>query len=177
MNIQDALDKSKKIVIPGSTAERNYASIGESGRLRWYYKRKDAPNEGGDYVSLDMILSENWQPYHEVKEIRPYAAGELWEMSSHAKFFVIADESSGVNKLCGLYGDKICIREDIIHGKDWVRLYPPVEDENVERIEIEGVEIESCCDDIIIKTSSLDKGTVFNKCKAKVTIEIPKDKP
>ena len=73
----------------------------------------------------------------------------------------------------------------MVHGKNgWKLLHSPdkevmdrikeVEDDSVERIEIKDVEIESCYDDIILKTSKLDKAIMFNKFKGNVTIELPK---
>ena len=104
-------------------------------------------NKTGEYegrLSYEAHFIEDWQPYHEVKEIRPEKAGELWQKNVDSFVYLIAEER--INKLTAIPSlvDLLSFSiekhgKDIIHGKGWTRLYPPVEDDSVERIEIEGV--------------------------------------
>lgn len=75
-----------------------------------------------------------------VKEIRPENNREVWEAPSGAIF--ITAEYEGV--LC--FSTPSCVRGiDVSHvcddawSSDWTRLIPHVEDNSVERVEIEGI--------------------------------------
>ena len=83
MLIQDALKETGK-------ARKEDCSIGfvmknEKGHLIFF--NEDGVADG--YVVLSAIMSDNWQPYHEVKEIRPEVTGEVWENPHKEKFFTI----------------------------------------------------------------------------------------
>jgi hypothetical protein len=112
-------------------------------------------------VSLHDINNIKWQPYHEVKEIRPEKAGELWVSRENEKdtpfFTTESGEAFPVNNhlvirnRSGLSLDiKGCFEDrKIIHGKNgWTLIYSPdkevmkrikdLEDDSVDRIEIEN---------------------------------------
>lgn len=93
-----------------------------------------------------------------VKEIRPENAGELWRHEDGSIGIIIKQSESsplgiafdnGTQKHLSdtnlASGKNKPYREYLIHNKNgWERLYPPVEDDSVETIEIEGVEWENC---------------------------------
>jgi len=176
MNIQEALKETGK-AFHVTYSDLYVTWISGNVCFVTVYGNEDRPLEHHE------LLKDGWQHYHEVKEIRPENAGELWEMAGHAKFFVITDERTGKNELCGIYGNKIVIRKDMIHGKDWTRLFPPVEDDSIERIEIEGVrwfqehngEIYPVADTSICFKNPFSY--LLHKPLMKMILLIPKDKP
>jgi len=173
MNIKEALDPTGKAIC--EEYPRYYARW-EGTNLQLFLKEKDV------YIGLlahDKILSDDWQPYHEEKEIVPQASGEVW---SHGgiKYFTV----KGVEDRLRLRPerDSLCslIMDNVIHGKHGCkRLYPPVEDDSVERIEIEYAGW-NCISPLNItmrpRVDSLD--TLRDKIRGKdLILEIPKDKP
>ncbi|MCK5603539.1 hypothetical protein KAR91_16765 [Candidatus Pacearchaeota archaeon] len=93
------------------------------------------PNKKQSGYNLKAILDNEWYPHHEEKEIRPENAGELWVFGKvHTMTVDIGDGLRAIDEF-----EDFMDRGSMVHGEDgWTRLYPPVE-EDVERIEIEGV--------------------------------------
>ena len=86
MKIQDALKETGKVYL---SSESEYYAMEGGDSLNWISKRTKDVDSNVPYV---LIVSDQWHPYHEEKEIRPYAAGELWELNEHAKFTVTTNE-------------------------------------------------------------------------------------
>ena len=65
-----------------------------------------------------------------------------------------------------------------VHGKNWTRLYPPVADENIERIELERV-IWAYKDGVYFPTTgtNIEFSELVDSSPMKMILEIPKDKP
>jgi hypothetical protein len=186
MKVQDALEKNGKAYRVISSTSEPYAYI-DGLYLVW---------EDGVKVGYEGIIAEDWLPYPEEKEIRPEKAGEVWqyEEDSHKKVTVWHKGILCFHALSRrdrpdiIYFKKddglgwFCCDEPV-HGKNgWTRLYPPVEDESVERIEIEGVENFRLCGDtfessiykVDIPDGYLDR--LEDKPPMKMILEIPKDK-
>ncbi|MCK5235798.1 MAG: hypothetical protein KAR06_02340, partial [Deltaproteobacteria bacterium] len=73
--------------------------------------------------------------------IRPEKAGEVWKYTRTGEKYAIGVDDDGLFKVSLAIGAMTDRFLDIAHGQnDWVRLCSPVEDDSVERIEIEGVE-------------------------------------
>lgn len=127
-------------------------------------------------VTGKEVLRIDWHIFPEVKEIRPENAGELW-IAGGIKYMsqkvgdrlrMIPEEySMNVLEPSGL--------EYFIHGTgQYERLFPPVE-EDVERIEIEGVEWKQIQNQTIV----FPKGracwlSLTHKPPMKMILEIPK---
>jgi hypothetical protein len=143
-------------------------ALKETGKARWHrwigteyvFKKgvlffyTDGKSEEEPY-NFDSLLDNNWQPYPDKKEIRPEKAGELWERNGE-QWATVRDTRTSVPQLlmCNCIKDYKDIEESntwkIIHNQNgWKLLYSPdkevmkqlkeLEDENVERIEIENV--------------------------------------
>lgn len=150
--IQDAIKETGKI--QHSNLENIYAKEDEWGVLHWYSINDTSPV----LVKLSDILSDNWQPYPNKKEIRPERAGELWGNKSgnyghtfkhpSGKIYFTDNEDTRYTK------ELI----HVIHGLNgWKLIYSP--DEEVmaelegEKVVIEGVEF--------LSRSFLDGGAAF----------------
>ena len=158
MDIVPALKETGKAVNERGN-EVNYAKARDCGVLSWYSKERDIFLCD---VPYEMIIDGNWQPYREVKEIRPEKAGELWQYHVSGLFFHTDLGPCNSLQIKGMV-------DIAIHGKNATRLYPPVE-EDVERIEIkEGEWVES------------DVGFHFprkmSRPPLRTILEMPKDKP
>ncbi len=135
----DSLQKAEATYQPGW-----YVKLNSAGEYFWY--RKD-----NDEVIRELRVSEAlgyiWSPYHAIKEIRPENAGETWEHGG-IKYFTV-ESSTEENTLHLIpYKESLCslIIENVIHGKyNCKRLFPSVEEDGVERIEIEGVQWKEDC--------------------------------
>lgn len=106
-----------------------YAAVRKDGVLCWYDK------DGTERVpvALHVAFRQDWQPYPEVKEIRPEKAGELWRytgqfptnylmISGRAGYRLVPDQQKLSFIDCAL-------RKDIAHGKNgWTRIWPIVEE-------------------------------------------------
>jgi hypothetical protein len=136
MNIQDALKETGK----AECDEDGYVFVDEYGILRWY---DTVNNTDTGAAELNEILNSDWLPYHEEKEIRPEEAGELWGDEYGDKWATVKDTRTG-RELLLMYN---CLQDfknieasntlKIIHNKNgWTRLFPPVEDESVERMRV-----------------------------------------
>ena len=148
-------------------------------------------SEKGIY-NLEMCIMCSDNPFviddrfdAKVKEIRPEKAGELWQAGNDSFFFTVNSD-----KIAGDNGDTYEIKDyEMIHGKHgWIRLYPPVEDDSVERIEFNNVDwdLSGCWQTKPMPFVSYDGGSkdwgdirdaVINQPKMKMILEIPKDKP
>lgn len=143
MNIQDALKETGKATREGGTD--SYAALkmfslsspktlgGE--RLYWYTIETGEENSP---VQLDAILEDDWQPYHDKKEIRPEKAGELWRHNETEGYFH-TDHSTQDASLILIGYKGVSRNAEIVHGTHWNRLFPPVEDDNIKRIQIEDI--------------------------------------
>ncbi len=134
------------------------------------------------HVSGEEAIRTDWQVFTRVKEIRPENAGEFWRHENggtfytHAKSYNVDSEIATTNRF-GAIED--LPRDDKTHNKGgWTRLYPPVEDDSVERVEIEGVywEQHDYCtpfsNDTNIAFGSFS--SFIGKPRMKMILEIPK---
>ena len=137
MNIQDALKENRKVTLPIYDDNYYVSEAGANLRL-WNSKEKITIRE----LYISELLSSDWLPYHEEKEIRPEKPGELW--GRHKEHYLVFFDNDKHVCLCIVdeAGDKFTVSEmdntcEIIHNKNgWKRVFPSVEDESVERIEI-----------------------------------------
>ena len=183
MNIQDVLEETGKV--RGTNWETTYARL--KGGVLTQYVIKDDDDIGA--VDLNCILDTDWVPYHEEKEIRPKKVGELWKHESglHAHTFRDKKGNLCINEDQCFFGTDTRKATQVIHNKNgWTRLHPLVEDENVERIEIEESELRSfstgtSTGDILcslaVPKDAYDKlvKVLFDK-PMKMILEIPKEK-
>ena len=151
----------------------------------------------GYEMAIRHFFADDWQPYHEVKEIRPEKAGELWEGASNKVYVTVyrkgilcfhdLEKRESTGYLDFKRNDNsawVCCDEPIHNKNGWERILPKVEDDSVEIIEIEKVTFgriqgaNGAKYVSIISTSCDSPGleTFVNKTM-KVTFEIPKDKP
>ncbi|MCK5609774.1 hypothetical protein KAR91_48330 [Candidatus Pacearchaeota archaeon] len=183
MNIQDALKETGKARKKSNLAEYAFLDKSEDSVRHEIFWFVDGEKES--HVQFEDLFNDDWQPYHEEKEIRPDSAGELWRHEqggtfyTHAKSYNTNSEVATTNHF-GAIED--LPRDDKIHNKNgWTRLYPPVE-EDVERIEIEGVRW------VFSKKAGYQipqwpiSGPdslypLLDKPPMKMILEIPKDKP
>jgi hypothetical protein len=182
MNILDALEETGKACVEGKFDEY-CATENADGPLEW---RRRIDGTFVCHVGLACILHSVWIPYHEEKEIRPEKAGELWEHEKGGSFFVHrAKPDSHILEVTFYYGGREKIQEqEVIHGENgWTRLYPPVENENVERIEVEDVAWRSDGNGPVYvypieagSTFFLNHSNLLRKPRMKMILEIPKDK-
>lgn len=182
MNIQDALKETGKAGVISTEKTYTYAKLNEEGSLFWYDKTTQAKDVA---VAVSVIGKDIWQPYHEEKEIRPEEVKEIWNSPSNAMFIV--ERYNGI--LYFATPSSSCKGEAITHkcsevwnNNGWTRLYSPVE-EDVERIEIEGVDWYSQGNGPVIfyptengSTFFLNHAGLVNKPPMKMILEIPKDK-
>jgi hypothetical protein len=104
----------------------------------------------GDSAQNCILSVDYWKPYHEVEEIRPEKAGELWRHDEASILFFIYDAEGPLYRIShqGLDGPIISM-DSMVHGKGWTLIYSPdkevmkkikgLEDNSVETIEIEDV--------------------------------------
>lgn len=172
MKIQEALRKNGKAQREISSDRAAYGEVVES-YLVW---------DNGDHIGYDGLIADDWQPYHEVKEIRPENAGELWEEISDISKYYHTDfrGTLGINFRLAMIGDFRVEIENVIHGKGWMRRFPHVEDDSIERIEIESLEITGIHPPKIMGITSayrMDLGPRLDGKGVKLILETPKDKP
>lgn len=138
MNIQEALKETGKATYDGASAHLQWRNCD----LWW------VDNDTGKWLekASHKDLFEFWFiPYHDKKEIRPEKAGELWEHHKFGIACILLKNSKLIGTWVHEHGNTnpvscISTSSDIIHNQNgWTRLYPPVEDENMERIEFENV--------------------------------------
>jgi hypothetical protein len=188
MNIQEALKETGKAHDKDSD-DNEYVFVDPYGVLRWYdmvNKKECAAAE------LNEILSSGWNPYHEVKEIRPEKAGELWKRHDEYSLYYATYEyqhKEGIKAICLNDGMQYSMDKPffgkMIHNKNgWTRLYPPIEDDSIERIEtlihhgcIKSGNGSNVIDIHLILPNKDDKIKFLNKPHIRAIFEIPKDKP
>ena len=193
MKLQEALKETGKASRKGldwfieecENGEHNYRAISSTS---------------GGVAGYDMLihhaLADDWQPYHEVKEIRPEKAGELWKDEDGKRWATRPSGTKGeisIDSLstCGTEWRKYDVNiwhGNIIHNKNgWTRLFPKVEDDSVKRIEFENVDwnLSDCWQTKPMPFVSYNGGSsdwggirdaVVNQPKMKMILEIPKDK-
>lgn len=174
MNIQDALKETGRAQCEQYT--RYYAQW--DGSCLQFYSKDRSVYQG--LLAHDRILKDDWQPYPIKKEIRPENAGELWRNAMGVKFFSFFDNDKEVC-LCMIdqSGDRFISGlgelEHFTHNQNgWARLYPPVEDENIERIIIEPYII-SNVDGVSTYNFKIKDGYMDRICSKSFTLEIPKE--
>jgi hypothetical protein len=134
MDIKDALEPTGKVVLVLDGEKVEYVKWFDD-TLWWVDVRSGACDR--EVGHLD-ILEGDWEPYHEVEEIVPENAFELWKRGAY-KYFTIRISGASL-EFVNESGQSVTGIARAIHSKDgWIREYPKVKDENVERIEIEGV--------------------------------------
>ena len=149
MKIEEALKETGKAIYPDQTDVYVEVRFDNGANYLVWVNTEDneidgrvAGEEGGK-VAYEMHFKDNWQPYHEVKEIRPENAGELWCFESgdgtESYHHTQGSQFREGLELIG-YAGPIDMKQVIHNHKNgWTREFPKVEDENVERIEIEAV--------------------------------------
>ena len=123
---------------------RNYAKKRDCGVLSWYDKERDIFLCD---VRLDEIFNFTWRPYHEVKEIRPEKAGELWEKDNGSPGNIWVsfkiDSTRVLRFKHTTTGGEVVLEEgfhkhEVVHNKNgWKLLYSP-DKEVMERIKEVG---------------------------------------
>lgn len=134
MNIQEALKPTGKAVYPDQTDVYVEVRFNNGANYLVWVNTEDneldgrvAGEEGGK-VAYEMHFKDNWQPYHEVKEIIPEEPGETWYHEARAlKMFTFSNAILGISimdqtgALMGIDG--------LIHGKNgFTRIEPPVKE-------------------------------------------------
>lgn len=138
MKIKKALEPTGKAEGCNSFLYR-YAMLNGQGALYWY-ERKYHKEIGA--VNLHTLLTINWQPYHDKKEIRPEKAGELWCLNERGFWYVTQgyqpNEKLGIVHQSGTR--HVPVDKNIIHSQNgWERIHPPVEDDSIEKVVIDRV--------------------------------------
>lgn len=127
MKIIDALKPTGKATMPHLST--NYVAVDDDDVLRYFgINTKFA----GRVVSYKHIICDDWQPYHEVKEIRPKEPGETWyEVTRDLKCFTFSNAALGL-AMMDERGVIITIPEYMVHGKNgFTRVDPPVKEDSV----------------------------------------------
>jgi hypothetical protein len=137
VDIKKALKKTGKAV--RTKKPDYYAQMNDEGQLLWH----DILYPDDTYfVQVSAILADNWVSYPIEKEIRPEKAGELWEhREEKISFFIFKKNPNTVDKNImdetGITDDFENLSSEVIHNKNgWKRLFPVVEEEDIERIEV-----------------------------------------
>ena len=194
MKIQDALKPTGKASPKGcmwyieKVPESDY-------QYRCIYQDGDELHDEGKTIDIHHMLRDDWQPYHDKKEIRPEKAGELWRHTCSG-LHLHTDEGPA-QQLClvGWNGPEREAINNAVHGSGWTRIHPHVEDENipskeccdsqdelykdenVERIEIENVicKEEGACVFTIPETTFTTYLEDFANKPITMILEIPKE--
>ena len=175
MDITKALEqRNGKAEREGGGCANMYAMENDSGTLLWYHKGNDTSCAG---VSLEKTLDSKWQPYNPTPQIVPEKAGELWQLGT-VFYFTCFDNKGDLQFVDHMSAEWLLsgFQNDPIHGVNgWTRLFPVVEDE-VERIEIEGVEWQSAEGVVFTYTNEqvFDWEILPGKPPMKMILEIPK---
>jgi hypothetical protein len=151
MLIQEALKETGKAFL---SIESEYYAMEGGDSLNWISKKTSTIDSNVPFV---LIMSDQWQPYHEVEEIRPEKAGELWKNASgnilvimetpdrEGLFFTYTNDAHKPTLLRNMIWSR-----NVIHNESgWTLIYSPdkevmkkikeLEDNSVETIEIEDV--------------------------------------
>jgi hypothetical protein len=144
MNITKALEPTGKATRQG-WKKNTYIAINDSSRTgiqQFFLYTILIGTDGERYGSID-VLDNDWQPYYEVKEIRPEKSGELWIHEKGGSFYVHSADYNEVpsgTTTTNHFGTIEKLPRSTVHSQDgWTRLYPPVEDENIERVVFENI--------------------------------------
>ena len=172
MLIQEANEKAGDLGQLCLPDYQNWYCLIVNGTPIWY-------ENASDHVKREVFgkeaIREDWEVFQRVEEVRPEKAGELWA-------------TGDVNYMTQKIGDELRmiprsydmqILEEIdhfIHGVGcYKRLFPKVEDDSVERIEIEDVVF---LNQLPIPEQMFDLIPLSVRgIPVKVILEIPKDKP
>lgn len=126
MNIQDALKETGKARKEDNFAQYAFLEQSEEDPRHELFWSIDGKKDG--HVQYEDIFADNWQPYHEEKEIRPEKEGELWVN----KFQELAHTAYRGDKLIFVCMNESIPVDDVLIGMNgWTRRYPPVEDEKL----------------------------------------------
>ena len=187
MLIQEALKETGKAQRFDNSVY--YAMVDASCVLRWFEKKG---NTSSAAIMFRLILDNDWKPYHEVKEIRPEKAGELWFNVNNGKYAHTSDYDDNGQTFwhedCYVPRDISQIQDKVVHNQGWRRLSPPVEDDSVEKIVIDNVnwDLSDCWQKKPMLYSVDKNGNKFwgdirsivrNKPDMKMILEMPKEKP
>jgi hypothetical protein len=93
-------------------------------------------------VAYCLLKGNDWESYHKAKEIRPENAGELWQFrEDNEDKYVVMYTSPNSLYLTNVFTRLTKEISQVIHNQNgWKRLFPVVEEEDIERIVIEGVQ-------------------------------------
>lgn len=183
MNIQDALKETGKVKRKGWGRNEWLAitDLSSSGDIQFFFYVKEISVHGERY-SQTNILDNEWQPYHDKKEIRPENAGELWEHDETEGYFH-TDYSTQDAQLVMIGYKGVSRDAEITHGDHWTRLHPPVEDDSVEKVEFKRVFFDRIkgkngANYMSIISTSGDSPSIdmLKGREVDVTLKIPKDK-
>ena len=137
MKIEEAQEENGRAWLPeDKTSKRDEYVICVGGIMTWVKGPGAAPMNP---VAYCLLKRDDWQPYHEVKEIRP-EVGELWWQKGYGNLFIV--KPIKIDKLHYKHDDGSggVVPSSMVHGEfGYKRLWPEVEDESIERVEIEGV--------------------------------------
>ncbi|MCK5601323.1 hypothetical protein KAR91_05635 [Candidatus Pacearchaeota archaeon] len=115
MKLLDAFRESGKVW----RGMGDFAEVDLKGVLRW--------SKSGEPVATIIIITDEWEAYPGVKEIKPENPGETWEYDAKAlKIFTLYGDNLS---LIGIdeTGQKSLIPKNMIHGKNgFTRIEPPV---------------------------------------------------
>jgi hypothetical protein len=137
-------------------------------------------NHEGKMYSHTCIFEDDWHPYHEVKEIVP-KKGEVWQFNCNIYPHFITTKIGVRLYLTWVDGVSIPVEESVhpvIHGQNgWKRIFPKVEDANVERVEIEPalIDLGRTMDDPNTYSFKLPDGYYEKLKKRPLILEIPKE--
>ena len=116
---------------------------GKARRDKWgekeyiYKKGMYFIDNTGEPFNREDITADVWQPYHEVKEIRPEKAGELWQLWKDVYYHTVSNSHGKISLVA--YAGTIDTK-GVGHNKNgWTREFPKVEDPSVKRIRIKDV--------------------------------------
>jgi hypothetical protein len=102
-----------------------YIKTKENCEYFWY--RKDT-NEVIRELTVNEALGYVWQPYHEVKEIRPENEDEVWFNSHVEIYYLYSARNKELVTARKIALDKALMTE-VVHGKNnWTREIPKVEE-------------------------------------------------
>ena len=125
-------DGQPLLLPPGSknipARPKDPSALPKEDPLHWYDMETNHENYP---VSIADIGRDEWQPYLEVKEIRPEKAGELWERDGESNHRCVTYEGIvGLNVIWwGGAANTDRVDTGMIHNKNgWIRYFPHVEE-------------------------------------------------
>ena len=178
MNIEEVLNETGKAQNESNLCNGETGYIAWHGDVLYWFDRKSGIRR---HQVTHKEIFDSYQPYHEEKEIRPENAGELWKNNVNINWFIRWVGSSRCKGFQAVSEQGVCCDVkglDMVHGKGWTRLFPPIE-EDVERIEIEGITFGLEGGDRRVFIREWDKIKDINMLittPMKMILEMPKDK-